>query len=126
QGRARHDRRPAQGSRRSLGAACQIDRPATARLIPSTDVPQRFSTLGDWLAWFETLHPKEIDMSLDRLSAVLDLLALRPPPYKVITVGGTNGKGSCVAILESIYREAGYKVGTFTSPHLWRFNERIR
>lgn len=89
-------------------------------------MPQRFSTLEDWLAWFETLHPKEIDMSLERLSAVLDLLALRPPPYKVITVGGTNGKGSCVAILESIYREAGYKVGTFTSPHLWRFNERIR
>ncbi|HEX5421833.1 MAG TPA: bifunctional tetrahydrofolate synthase/dihydrofolate synthase [Gammaproteobacteria bacterium] len=86
----------------------------------------RFSTLSDWLAWLETLHPKQIDMSLGRVAAVLDALRLRPPPYRVVTVGGTNGKGSCVAILESIYRQAGYAVGAFTSPHLWRFNERIR
>jgi dihydrofolate synthase/folylpolyglutamate synthase len=57
---------------------------------------------------------------------VLDTLGLRKPPYKVITVAGTNGKGSCVAMLESIYWHAGYDVGTFTSPHLQRFNERIR
>jgi dihydrofolate synthase / folylpolyglutamate synthase len=57
---------------------------------------------------------------------VLDQLELRPPPYKVVTVAGTNGKGSCVALLESIYWHAGYEVGAFTSPHLWRFNERIR
>jgi dihydrofolate synthase/folylpolyglutamate synthase len=65
-------------------------------------------------------------MSLGRVSAVLDALGLRPPAYRTVTVGGTNGKGSCVAILESIYRRAGLKVGAFTSPHLWRFNERIR
>src|SRR5262245_66092433 len=65
-------------------------------------------------------------MSLDRLMAVLEELDLKRPPYKVITVAGTNGKGSCVAMLESIYWHAGYDVGTFTSPHLWRFNERIR
>jgi dihydrofolate synthase/folylpolyglutamate synthase len=86
----------------------------------------RFATLSDWLSWLETLHPKKIDMSLGRVSAVLDLLRLRPPAYRTLTVGGTNGKGSCVAILESIYRRAGFKVGAFTSPHLWRFNERIR
>ncbi|HEU4616967.1 MAG TPA: bifunctional tetrahydrofolate synthase/dihydrofolate synthase [Gammaproteobacteria bacterium] len=86
----------------------------------------RFATLSDWLAWFETLHPKKIDMSLGRVSAVLDALHLKPPPYLCITVGGTNGKGSCVAILESVYVRAGYRVGAFTSPHLWRFNERIR
>ncbi len=86
----------------------------------------RFTTLPDWLAWLETLHPKKIDMSLGRVTAVLDALKLRPPPFKVITVGGTNGKGSCVALLESIYRAGGYSVGAFTSPHLWRFNERIR
>ena len=86
----------------------------------------RFSTLAEWLAWFETLHPKLIDMSLDRIRVILDTLGLREPPYRVITVGGTNGKGSCVAILESVYRHAGYKVGAFTSPHLWRFNERVR
>jgi dihydrofolate synthase / folylpolyglutamate synthase len=89
-------------------------------------VPQRFTTLAEWLAWFETLHPKKIDMSLDRIRVILGGLGLVPPRYKVVTVGGTNGKGSCVAILESIYRQAGYRVGAFTSPHLVRFNERIR
>jgi dihydrofolate synthase/folylpolyglutamate synthase len=89
-------------------------------------VPQRFDTLDQWLAWFETLHPKKIDFSLSRVRAVLDALDIATPPYRVITVGGTNGKGSCVAMLESIYREAGYRVGAFTSPHLWRFNERLR
>jgi dihydrofolate synthase / folylpolyglutamate synthase len=82
--------------------------------------------LDRWLAWFETVHPKRIDLRLDRFVAVLEQLGLRSPPYKVITVAGTNGKGSCVAMLESIYWHAGYDVGTFTSPHLWRFNERIR
>jgi dihydrofolate synthase/folylpolyglutamate synthase len=83
-------------------------------------------TLDNWLAWFETLHPKKIDLTLDRVIAVIERLELRPPPYKIVTVAGTNGKGSCVALLESIYWHAGYDVGAFTSPHLWRFNERIR
>lgn len=86
----------------------------------------RHETLEQWLAWFETLHPKQIDLGLDRIHAVLAALSLSAPPYRVVTVGGTNGKGSCVALLESIYARAGYKVGAFTSPHLWRFNERIR
>ena len=88
--------------------------------------PQRGLSLDHWLAWFETVHPKRIDLRLDRFVAVLDTLDLRKPSYKVITVAGTNGKGSCVAMLESIYWHAGYDVGTFTSPHLQRFNERIR
>jgi dihydrofolate synthase/folylpolyglutamate synthase len=88
--------------------------------------PGRGLTLDRWLAWFETVHPKRIDLRLDRFVAVLDRLGLRTPPYEVIAVAGTNGKGSCVAMLESIYRHAGHDVGTFTSPHLWRFNERIR
>ena len=83
-------------------------------------------TLDRWLSWFETLHPKKIDLTLDRVITMLGRLKLKPPTYKVITVAGTNGKGSCVAMLESIYWHAGYDVGTFTSPHLWRFNERIR
>ena len=87
---------------------------------------RRSFTLEDWLAWFERLHPKKIDLSLDRVTAVLERLELKPPPFKVVTVAGTNGKGSCVAMLESIYWHAGYTVGAFTSPHLWRFNERIR
>jgi dihydrofolate synthase/folylpolyglutamate synthase len=87
---------------------------------------RRDFTLDRWLSWFETLHPKKIDLTLDRVIAMLERLRLKPPAYKVITVAGTNGKGSCVAMLESIYWHAGYDVGTFTSPHLWRFNERIR
>lgn len=87
---------------------------------------RRFSTLHGWLAWLETLHPKKIDLSLDRVLIVLDRLGLREPPFEVVTVGGTNGKGSCVAMLESIYWHGGYTVGAFTSPHLWRFNERVR
>ena len=87
---------------------------------------RRDYSLDDWLRRFETLHPKKIDLTLDRVTAVIDRLELKPPPYKVVTVGGTNGKGSCVAMLESIYWHAGYAVGAFTSPHLWRFNERIR
>jgi dihydrofolate synthase/folylpolyglutamate synthase len=91
-----------------------------------TTPPQSGLTLDRWLAWFETVHPKRIDLRLDRFVAVLDKLGLRAPPYKIVTVAGTNGKGSCVAMLESIYWHAGYDVATFTSPHLWRFNERIR
>ncbi len=87
---------------------------------------RRDYSLDDWLRRFETLHPKKIDLTLDRVTAVIERLELKPPPYKVVTVGGTNGKGSCVAMLESIYWHAGYAVGAFTSPHLWRFNERIR
>lgn len=94
--------------------------------LPNETASRGFSTLEQWLAWFETLHPKQIDFGLDRIRYVLGQLSLSRPPYRVVTVGGTNGKGSCVALLESIYRAAGYRVGAFTSPHLLRFNERIR
>lgn len=86
----------------------------------------RFSTLNDWLDWQETLHPKTIDLGLDRVRTVLKRLQPESPPFVVITVGGTNGKGSCVALLEAILSAAGYQVGAYTSPHLLRYNERIR
>ncbi|MBI3772133.1 MAG: bifunctional tetrahydrofolate synthase/dihydrofolate synthase [Gammaproteobacteria bacterium] len=86
----------------------------------------RFSTLNDWLAWQETLHPKQIDLGLDRVQSVWQRLRGAKPAPIVITVAGTNGKGSSVAILDAIYRSAGYRVGTYTSPHLLRYNERIR
>ena len=86
----------------------------------------RFTTLNDWLNWQETLHPKTIDLSLDRVKTVLRRLQPEPPPFIVITVGGTNGKGSCVAMLEAMLSAAGYRVGAYTSPHLLRYNERIR
>jgi dihydrofolate synthase/folylpolyglutamate synthase len=85
----------------------------------------RFSRLIDWLSWQETLHPQAIDLGLDRLRRTLGRLDWRPPTCPVITVGGTNGKGSCVALLSEILKRGGYRVGAFTSPHLIRYNERI-
>jgi dihydrofolate synthase / folylpolyglutamate synthase len=86
----------------------------------------RFQTLDDWLAWQETLHPKSIDLGLDRVARVADRLGLLNPGCPVITVAGTNGKGSTVAMLESVYRTAGYRACAYTSPHLVRYNERVR
>lgn len=86
----------------------------------------RFNTLDEWLSWQETLHPKKIDLSLGRVAKVFQQLQPEPLPFLVITVAGTNGKGSSVAMLESILLAAGYKVGTYTSPHLLQYNERIR
>lgn len=85
----------------------------------------RFTTLAEWLAWQETFHPKSIDLGLDRIQAVYGRMGLTRPAPVVITVGGTNGKGSCVAFLEAMLRAAGYRVGTYTSPHLLRYNERV-
>jgi dihydrofolate synthase/folylpolyglutamate synthase len=85
----------------------------------------RFATLADWLAWQETLHPQAIDLGLARVASVLEGLALPDTSVLTISVGGTNGKGSCVAMLDRIFRESGYRVGTYTSPHILRYNERI-
>lgn len=89
--------------------------------------PMRFATLGEWLAWQETLHPKSIDLGLARVRKVYQALHLpqRRLPF-TLTVAGTNGKGSSVALLDAILRAAGYRVGAYTSPHLLRYNERIR
>lgn len=81
--------------------------------------------LNDWLAYIEGLHPKSIAMGLERVNQVIDRLSLHPS-FTIITVAGTNGKGSTCAMLENIYREAGYKVGCYTSPHLVRYNERVK
>ena len=83
------------------------------------------STLADWLSWQETLHPSPIDLGLVRLNETLLRLGWRRPDCPVITVAGTNGKGSSVALLMRILQAAGYRVATFTSPHLLRYNERI-
>src|SRR5690349_13243806 len=83
------------------------------------------TTLPDWLSRLEAMHPKAIDMGLERVARVRDALDLRFD-CPVITVGGTNGKGSTCAMLESILLQAGYRVGLYTSPHLVHFNERAR
>jgi dihydrofolate synthase / folylpolyglutamate synthase len=82
-------------------------------------------TLAEWLAWCEQLHPKNIDLGLDRVRAVADRMAIRFE-CPVITVAGTNGKGSTCAMLEAIALQAGYRAGMYTSPHLVHFEERCR
>jgi dihydrofolate synthase/folylpolyglutamate synthase len=86
----------------------------------------RFSNLQDWLSWQETLHSSEIDLGLERVGRVADSLACCSPAPVVVSVAGTNGKGSSVALLEAVYRRAGYRVGVYSSPHLIDYNERIR
>lgn len=88
-------------------------------------MPSRSQPLDVWLSWLETIHPVSIDMGLDRVSAVADRLKLRPASTPLILVGGTNGKGTTVAMLTAIYMAAGYKVGAYTSPHITHFCERI-
>ena len=82
--------------------------------------------LEDWLQWLEDFHPIKIDLGLERVSEVANHLNVLDWQCPVVIVAGTNGKGSCVAAIESIYSANGYRVGTYTSPHLIAFNERIR
>src|SRR5690606_27094701 len=82
--------------------------------------------LDDWLARLEKNHPVEIDLGLERIAEVARRLALPKPAGKVVTVAGTNGKGSCVRTLEQLLLAAGLRVGAYSSPHLIRYNERIR
>ena len=83
------------------------------------------SILGQWLARIEALHPSAIDMGLERVARVRDRLGIRFS-CPILVVAGTNGKGSTCAMLEAITRAAGYRTGLYTSPHLLRFNERVR
>ena len=82
--------------------------------------------LGDWLGWLERLHPTEIDLGLERVARVAGRMGLTALPVPMILVGGTNGKGSTVAMLERLYRHAGYRTAAYTSPHILHFNERMR
>jgi dihydrofolate synthase / folylpolyglutamate synthase len=83
------------------------------------------TSLAGWLEHIERLHPQEIALGLDRVQAVRQRLGL-DPAFPIVTVGGTNGKGSVCAMLESVLHCAGYRVGCYTSPHLLRYNERVR
>ena len=86
----------------------------------------RFDSLQGWLKWQESLHPLVIDLGLERAAQVFQTLNpnyVKPP---TITVAGTNGKGSSVAYLEAIYTAQGYRVGSYTSPHILKYNERIK
>jgi dihydrofolate synthase/folylpolyglutamate synthase len=83
------------------------------------------TNLTGWLNYIEALHPKSIAMGLDRVNQVKQRLNLNPQ-FPIVMVAGTNGKGSTCAMLEHIYSAAGYSVGTYSSPHLLRYNERVR
>ena len=81
--------------------------------------------LSAWLAYLETLHPSEIELGLDRISQVAENLAIDFSRQTVVTVGGTNGKGSTCCFLESLLKSHGKRVGVYRSPHLVKYNERI-
>lgn len=99
------------------------------------DNSPRHATLDQWLSWLETLHPTEIELGLERVKLVAERMQLnkyfdtRPTNSllpKLITIAGTNGKGSTVAALDAMLREAGKTVGSYTSPHLLQYNERVK
>ena len=83
-------------------------------------------TLGEWLAYLEQLHPSAIDMGLERSREVANRMGLLKPAPRVVTVTGTNGKGSTCAFVASLLRAQGLNVGVYSSPHLLRYNERVQ
>lgn len=93
---------------------------------PQIEQPSRQWPVARWLHFLENRHAQEMQLGLARIHEVADQLGLLESKAKVITVTGTNGKGSTVASLQAIYLAAGYTVGTYTSPHLLTFNERIK
>ncbi|MGF1752018.1 bifunctional tetrahydrofolate synthase/dihydrofolate synthase [Vibrio makurazakiensis] len=89
-------------------------------------IPQATSSLEMWLDYLSNIHTSAIDLGLERVQAVASKANLTKPAKHVITVAGTNGKGSTCALMEAILLDAGYSVGVYSSPHLIRYNERVR
>ena len=87
---------------------------------------KKFNTINEWLDWQQTIHPLNIDFKLERILSVYKKLNISSIANKIITVAGTNGKGSTVSFLESVISKKNFRVGTFTSPHILRYNERIK
>ncbi len=85
----------------------------------------RLNTLDDWLDYQQNLHFQEIDLGLERVKKVYQKLFPKGVPFKVISVAGTNGKGSTVAFIGSIYQQSNFKVAQFSSPHILKYNERF-
>ncbi len=110
-----------------LGSALKCCNPDTSDgSIFSLLMSARFDNLHDWLRWQETLHPEEIELGLVRIATVFQRLQENVFSCPVITIAGTNGKGSSLRMLESIYLADGYCTCAYSSPHLLRYNERIR
>ena len=85
-----------------------------------------FATVAEWLAWQESLNAAHIELGLERVAEVLGRMAASGTRVLTLLVGGTNGKGSCTAYLSAMLAADGYRVGTYSSPHLLRYHERIR
>jgi len=85
-----------------------------------------FSTLNEWLGYIAQSHPNEIELGLDRVRTVYENMALGRPESQLVIVAGTNGKGSTIALIEAGLISLGYSVGSYTSPHILRYNERVR
>lgn len=94
--------------------------------MSQTQIPQATSSLEMWLDYLANIHTSAIDLGLERVQAVATSANLTKPAPTVITVAGTNGKGSTCALMEAILLDAGYSVGVYSSPHLIRYNERVR
>lgn len=91
----------------------------------SASDPRDFTALDQWLAWQSGLNPRRMELGLERVAAVWSALGAPPLGCPVVAVGGTNGKGSCVATIEAMAEAAGLRTGVYTSPHLLRYNERV-
>ncbi|AUI86623.1 bifunctional folylpolyglutamate synthase/dihydrofolate synthase [Vibrio azureus] len=94
--------------------------------MTQNSIPQATSSLTVWLDYLANIHTSAIDLGLDRVQAVAQKANLTKPAPTIITVAGTNGKGSTCALMEAILLEAGYSVGVYSSPHLIHYNERVR
>lgn len=94
--------------------------------MPESKSGQLPDTLEDWLTYLEALHPAEIELGLERVRTVFCRLKLPVLARQVVVVAGTNGKGSCVRTLEALALAHGYTAGSYTSPHILRYNERVR
>lgn len=94
--------------------------------MSSQSIPQATSSLQVWLDYLQSIHTSAIDLGLERVAVVAEKGKLTKPAPVVITVAGTNGKGSTCALMEAILLDAGYSVGVYSSPHLIRYNERVR
>ena len=83
-------------------------------------------SLKEWLEKINCIHSKEIDLEIDRVRSCFEKIFPYTPPFKIITIAGTNGKGSTAAFIEGIYLQTPFKVGVFSSPHILEYNERYR
>ncbi|KTF13452.1 bifunctional tetrahydrofolate synthase/dihydrofolate synthase [Pseudoalteromonas sp. H105] len=90
------------------------------------NIPSQSSSLDDWLCYLESVHPANIAMGLERVANVANNIGLLNTSSKIILIGGTNGKGTTARCLESLLLAQGFSVGTYASPHLVRYNERVR